>query len=125
MFKSKNFSIKWYGPNLVANMETLAIENSKMAAEIESLKSTITYLRCEYQTIKCILDIKQDMWSKVEGKKSNKATKSSGNVNKCPVTQNQFEVLNVEDSCQLSSTLEEENAAAVIQSSENPNTLDM
>ena len=111
--------------NLAANMETLAIENSKMAAEIESLKSTITDLRCENQTIKCVLDIKQDMWSKVEGKKSNKATKSSGNVNKCPVTQNQFEVLNVEDSSQLSSTLEEENSAAVIQSSENPNTLDM
>ena len=111
--------------NLAATMETLAIENSKMAAEIESLKSTITDLRCENQTIKCVLDIKQDMWSKVEGKKSNKETKSSGNVNKCPVTQNQFEVLNVEDSPQLSSTLEEENSAAVIQSSENPNTLDM
>ena len=93
--------------NLAATMETLAIENSKMAAEIESLKSTITDLRCENQTIKCVLDNKQDMWSKVEGKKSNKATKSSGNVNKCPVTQNQFEVLNVEDSSQLSSTLEE------------------
>ena len=96
-----------------------------MAAEIESLKSTITDLRCENQTIKCVLDIKQDMWSKVEGKKSNKATKSSGNGNKCPVPQNQFEVLNVEDSSQLSSTLEEENSAAVIQSSENPNTLNM
>ena len=55
--------------NLAANMETLAIENSKMAAEIESLKSTITDLRCENQTMKCVLDIKQDMWSKVEGKK--------------------------------------------------------
>ena len=31
--------------NLAATMETLAIENSKMAAEIESLKSTITDLK--------------------------------------------------------------------------------
>ena len=112
--------------NLAATMETLTIENSKMAAEIESLKSTVTDLRCENQTIKCVLDIKQDMWSKVEGKKSKKATKSSGNVNKSPATQNQFEVLNVEDSSQLSGTLQEENSGAVIQSSENPvtNTLD-
>ena len=111
--------------NLSATMETLAIEKSKMAAEIESLKLTNTDSRCENQTIKCVFDIKQDMWSKLEGKQSNDATKSSGNVNKCPVTQNQFEVLNVEDSSQLSSTLEEENSAAVLQSSENPNTLDM
>ena len=48
--------------NLAATMETLTIENSKMAAEIESLKSTVTDLRCENQTIKCVLDIKQDMW---------------------------------------------------------------
>ena len=41
--------------NLATIMETLAIENSKMAAEIESLKSTITNLRCENQTIKCVL----------------------------------------------------------------------
>ena len=34
-------------------------------------------------------------------------------------------MLNVEDSSQLSNTLEEENSGAVIQSSENPNTLDM
>ena len=31
--------------NLAATMETLAIENSKMVAEIESLKSTITDLK--------------------------------------------------------------------------------
>ena len=58
--------------NLAATMETLTIKSSKMAAEIESLKSKITDLRCENQTMKCVLDIKQDMWSKVEGKKSKK-----------------------------------------------------
>ena len=47
-------------------------------------------------------------------------------MNKSPATQNQFEVLNVEDSSQSSGTLQEENSGAVIQSSENPvtNTLD-
>ena len=85
--------------NLAATMETLTIENSKMAAEIESLKSTITDLRCENQTIKCVLDIKQDMQSKIEEKKSNKATKSSGNVNKCPVTQNQCLMLKIRLNC--------------------------
>ena len=47
-------------------------------------------------------------------------------MNKCPVAQNQFEVLNVEDSSQLSSTLYRRGELGrSYTSSENPNTLDM
>ena len=53
---------------LEININALSEQNNKMAAEIEQLKSTIVELDGDNANIKCVLDIKQNEWTKVDTK---------------------------------------------------------
>ena len=81
---------------LEININALSEQNNKMAAEIEQLKSTIVELDGDNANIKCVLDIKQNEWTKVD----TKAKKSTRNVNtnKIPLKANTFQMLDVEES---------------------------
>ena len=81
---------------LEININALSEQNNKMAAEIEQLKSTIVELDGDNANIKCVLDIKQNEWTKVDAK----AKKSTRNVNtnKIPLKANTFQTLDVEES---------------------------
>ena len=57
-----------------SHMKMLAENNSKMAAEIESLKAIVEDLRKENNLMKVILDIKQEEWVTVEKKDKNCST---------------------------------------------------
>ena len=67
-----------------------------MAAEIEQLKSTIVELDGDNANIKCVLDIKQNEWTKVDTK-AKKSTRNM-NTNKIPLKANTFQTLDVEES---------------------------
>ena len=54
------------------NINSLSEQNNKMAAEIEQLKSTVVELSGDNANIKCILDIKQNEWTKVDTKAKNR-----------------------------------------------------
>ena len=69
---------------------------TKMAAEIEELKSTIEKLEHENKCMKMILDIKQDEWLKTEAKKCS-SLKQDEQKFKISV-QNSFAGLEIEDS---------------------------
>ena len=79
---------------LEININALSEQNNKMAAEIEQLKSTIVELDGDNANIKCVLNIKQNEWTKVD----TKAKKSTRNVNtnKIPLKANTFQMLDVE-----------------------------
>ena len=74
----------------------LSEQNNKMAAESEQLKSTVVELSRDNANIKCILDIKQNEWMKVDTK-AKKSTKTA-NTNEIPLKANTFQTLNVEES---------------------------
>ena len=52
-----------------AKIQTLTSENIKMAAEIQALNITVEELSNDNNHIKCILDYKQNEWTKIEEKK--------------------------------------------------------
>jgi hypothetical protein len=69
---------------------------SKMAAEIRKLKSTVEELENENKCIKMVLDIKQDEWQKVQTKK---ASSLKNNKQKFKISvQNSYTGLEIEDS---------------------------
>ncbi len=69
---------------------------TKMAAEIQELKSTVEKLENENKCIKMVLDIKQDEWQKVETKKGSSPKQ---NERKLKISvQNSFTGLEIEDS---------------------------
>ena len=74
-------------------------QNIKMAAEIDSLKSTVTELSCENKSIKYVLDMKQSEWTEVKETKSKKETKttSSTGTDTRTLISNPYAVLEVED----------------------------
>ena len=51
-----------------AKIQTLTSENIKMAAEIQALNITVEELSNDNNHIKCILDYKQNEWTKIEEK---------------------------------------------------------
>ena len=67
-----------------------------MAAEIEQLKLTMVELDGDIANIKCVLDIKQNDWTKVDTK-AKKSTRNM-NTNKIPLKSNTFQTLDVEES---------------------------
>ena len=78
------------------NINALSEQNNKMAAEIEQLKSTVVELSGDNANIKCILDIKQNEWTKVDTKA--KKSMKTANTNEIPLKANTFQTLNVEES---------------------------
>ena len=69
---------------------------TKMAAEIQALKSTVEKLENENKCIKMVLDIKQDEWLKVQTKKDSSLKR---NERKSTISvQNSFAGLEIEDS---------------------------
>ena len=56
---------------LQININALSEQKNKMAAEIEQLKSTVVELSGDNANIKCILDKKQNEWTKVDTKAKN------------------------------------------------------
>ena len=83
-------------PKLQININALSEQNNKMAAEIEQLKSTVVELSGDNANIKCILDIKQNEWTKVDTK-AKKSTKTA-NTNEIPLKASTFQTLTVEES---------------------------
>ena len=83
-------------------IKILIDDKSKMAAENEMLKANIEELLSENKAIKCILDIKQNEWTKIEEKKNKSLiisdTSSDSLIN---TSKNSFSVLNVEDNPDL------------------------
>ena len=61
-------------------ISALSEQNIKMAAEIDSLKSTVTELSCENKSIKYVLDMKQSEWTEVKETKSKKETKTTSST---------------------------------------------
>ena len=80
-------------------ISALSEQNIKMAAEIDSLKSTVTELSCENKSIKYVLDMKQSEWTEVKETKSKKETKttSSTGTDTRTLISNPYAVLEVED----------------------------
>lgn len=80
-------------------ISALSEQNIKMAAEIDSLKSTVTELSCENKSIKYVLDMKQSEWTEVKETKSKKETKttSSTGTDTRTLINNPYAVLEVED----------------------------
>ena len=83
-------------PKLQININALSEQSNKMAAEIEQLKSTVVELSGDNANIKCILDIKQNEWTKVDTK-AKKSTKTA-NTNEIPLKASTFQTLTVEES---------------------------
>ena len=78
-----------------ATNNELINNQTKMAAEIQELKSTIIKLEHENNSIKLVLDIKQDKWQKVEARKGS-SLKQDEKKDITPV-QNSFTGLEIED----------------------------
>jgi hypothetical protein len=76
-----------------------------MAAEIESLKAAVSDLVNDNESIKNILDIKQNEWTKIAEKQSSPTANPAETTTKMPTTklQNQFEILNDESGENISS----------------------
>ena len=75
----------------------LSEQNIKMAAEIDSLKSTVTELSFENKSIKYVLDMKQSEWAEVKQTKSKKETKTTSSNGTGSLISNPYAVLEVED----------------------------
>ena len=88
-------------------IKSLHEENYKMAAEIESLKATVTDLVNDNESIKNILDIKQNEWTKIAEKQSSPTANPPETTTKMPATklilQNRFDMLNDESGENISS----------------------
>jgi hypothetical protein len=82
-------------------IKSLHEESYEMAAEIESLKATVS----DNESIKNILDIKQNGWTKIAEKQSSPRANLPETTTKMPTTklQNQFETLNDENGENISS----------------------
>ena len=78
-----------------ATNNELINNQTKMAAEIQELKSTIIKLEHENNSIKLVLEIKQDKWQKVEARKGS-SLKQDEKKDITPV-QNSFTGLEIED----------------------------
>ena len=86
-------------------IKSLYEESYKMAAEIESLKAIVSDLVNDNESIKNILDIKQNEWTKIAEKQSSPTANPPETTTKMPTTklQNQFETLNDESGENISS----------------------
>ena len=80
-------------------ISALSGQNIKMAAEIDSLNSTVTELSCENKSIKYVLDMKQSEWTEVKETKLKKETKttSSAGTDTRTLINNPYAVLEVEN----------------------------
>ena len=78
-----------------ATNKELISNQTKMAAEIQELKSTVIKLEHENNAIKMVLDIRQDEWQKVEARKGS-SLKQDEKKYTTPV-QNSFTGLEIED----------------------------
>ena len=88
-------------------IKSLHEENDKTAAKIESLKATVTDLVNDNESIKNILDIKQNEWTKIAEKQSSPTANPPETTTKMPATklilQNRFDILNDESGENISS----------------------
>ena len=82
--------------NLEITIKTLSEQNNKMAGEIERLNLSVSELSGDNANIKCVLDIKQNEWTKTD-QKAKKSSKPAINKEKIPLTPNAFQVLDVEE----------------------------
>jgi hypothetical protein len=82
--------------NLEITIKTLSEQNNKMAGEIEQLNLSVSELSGDNANIKCVLDIKQNEWTKTD-QKAKKSSKPAINKEKIPLTPNAFQVLDVEE----------------------------
>jgi hypothetical protein len=83
--------------NLEITIKTLSEQNNKMAGEIEQLNLSVSELSGDNANIKCVLDIKQNEWTKAD-QKAKKSSKPAINKEKIPLTPNAFQILDVEES---------------------------
>ena len=82
--------------NLEITIKTLSEQNNKMAGEIEQFNLSVSELSGDNANIKCVLDIKQNEWTKTD-QKAKKSSKPAINKEKIPLTPNAFQVLDVEE----------------------------
>ena len=82
--------------NLEITIKTLSEQNNKMAGEIEQLNLSVSELSGDNANIKCVLDIKQNEWTKTD-QKAKKSSKPAIIKEKIPLTPNAFQVLDVEE----------------------------
>ena len=75
---------------LEITIKTLSAQNNKMAAEIELLKSGMSELSGDNASIKCVLDIKQNEWTKVTEKTKKLNNPAAKNTDKIDPTPNTF-----------------------------------
>jgi hypothetical protein len=82
--------------NLEITIKKLSEQNNKMAGEIEQLNLSVSELSGDNANIKCVLDMKQNEWTKMD-QKAKKLSKPAINKEKIPLTPNAFQVLDVEE----------------------------
>ena len=78
---------------LEITIKTLSAQNNKMAAEIELLKSGMSELSGDNASIKCVLDMKQNEWTKVTEKTKKLNNLAIKNTDKIDPRPNKFQVL--------------------------------
>jgi hypothetical protein len=74
-----------------------------MAGEIEQFNFSVSELSGDNANIKCVLDIKQNKWTKAD-QKAKKSSKPAINKEKIPLTPNAFQILDVEENRVLAMT---------------------
>ena len=98
----------------VATIKSLRDENNEMASEIALLKSTISELITDNETMRKIFDLKQNEWVKVEGKLSKQKINTPETTSPITSTVNRFETLIDENSEHLPNTKTNDNLTAQI-----------
>ena len=98
----------------VATIKSLRDENNEMASEIALLKSTLSELITDNETMRKIFDLKQNEWVKVEGKLSKQKINTPETTSPTTSTVNRFETLIDENSEHLPNTKTNDNLTAQI-----------
>ena len=81
-----------------AKIKVLLDQNDKMAAELASLKTTVEEITNENKVIRCVLDLKQHEWTKVETTSGKSKETEQSEANKISVeSPNRYQALHVDN----------------------------
>jgi hypothetical protein len=79
-------------------IKVLLDQNDKMAAELASLKTTVEEITNENKVIRCVLDLKQHKWTKVETTSGKSKETEQSEANKISVkSPNRYQALHVDN----------------------------
>ena len=98
----------------VATIKSLRDENNEMASEIALLRSTISEVITDNETMRKIFDLKQNEWATVEGKPSKPKVITPETTSPTASTVNRFETPIDENSEHLSNSKTNDNLTAQI-----------